>query len=268
MKDIIIVINSSNRIDKLRTFNKFPKDVIDWVVAIPKDQEEQYLEVVPKGRLLLIPENIQQFLPSQRQYCTEYYLDKYKYIFFMDDDLTFFKRNKKLRLKKASTKDVLKMFKLVRKTLNDYSMVGISTRLGNNCVEEDTADTARVTRCYAFNLDTFKKVGAVFNPFEPFVAEDFHINLCFLNKGYNNRVIFKYAQEDIGSNAKGGCSLYRTPDVQKKTAYWMASNHPEVSVKVKKSANWNGFEGTRVDMVVHWKKAYKPRTKVKNRFLK
>jgi len=268
MKDIIIVINSSNRVDKLRTFNKFPKGMIDWVVAIPKEQNKQYRSVLPKHKLLLIPKDVPQFLPSQRQYCTEYHFDKYKYIFFMDDDLTFFKRNKKLKLKKASTKDIEKMFELVRHTLNDFPMVGISTRLGNNCITEDFTDTARVTRCYAFSLDVFKKVGAVFNPFEPFVAEDFHINLCFLNKGYNNRVIFKYAQEDIGSNAKGGCSLYRTPKVQEKTAYWMAAHHPEVSVKVKKSGNWDGFDDTRVDMIVHWKKAYKPRTKVKNTFLK
>jgi len=264
----IIVINSSNRIDKLKTHKIFDED-LNWVMAIPKDQEELYSALPElKDHLYLIPDDVPQYLPSQRQHIMEHFGKKYPYVFLMDDDLVFLKRKHGIKLKKCKSKDVVKMVKDVEKHLKEFPIVGISTRFGNNCVKEDYTDITRVTRCYAIDTKIFFKVGAVFNPFEPFVAEDFHLNICFLNKGYPNRVLYKYAQDDAGSNQDGGCSLYRTPEVQKKTSMWMAAHHPEVTVKVKKSKNWKGFGDTRVDMVIAWKKAYKRQRRQKSSWLK
>jgi len=279
IEDTLIVINSSNRVDKIKTHDKFPKGITNWVYAVPHDQYESYEDVLGREHTYPIPPTVAQFLPSQRQHCMEYFGQVYKYIFFMDDDLTFLKRKvvetedvdlygknvKKYRCKKAKKKDVLNMIWDVRTALDEFHMVGVSTRLGNNRVTEPHADTNRVTRCYALSAESFKAVGAVFNPFEPFVAEDFHMTLCYLNAGYNNRVLYNYAQEDVGSNAEGGCSEYRTLEVQNRTAEWMNEHHKEVTLKAKESANWKGMEdgmkGNKIfrnDMIIGWKKAYKP----------
>ena len=87
------------------------------------------------------------------------------------------------------------------------------------------------------------------------------MTLCFLNAGYKNRVIHSFAQEDIGSNADGGCSAYRTSDTQKNAMMWLAANHPEVSIKIKYSkTGWKlNKNNCRVDCIVQWKKAYKPK---------
>ncbi len=272
IKDTIIVINSSNRVDRMVVQEKFPDDIIKWVVAVPEDQFESYDEVpMFRDHVIPIPSDVAGFLPSQRQWVMEHFTKEgYKYIWLMDDDLTFFKRKTKkdkLVLRKSKEKHITDMFETMRKHLDEVPIVGISTRLGNNRITDDYDEINRVTRCYAINTEVFAEVGAVFNPFEPFVAEDFHMALCFLNAGHKTRILHTYAQEDIGSNADGGCSEYRTAEVQKKTSFWMAENHPEVSVKGKYSKGAWGLQelkdgrNYRVDVIVGWKKAYKPKKK-------
>ncbi len=258
--DTMIIINSSNRVDGIKTHLKFPHDVMDWAYAVPHDQAGDYAEElgIKNDRVIQIPKYVPQFLSSQRQWIMEEYGNSYKYIWLMDDDLTFLYRTEDMKLKKCDSEQVAEMFIEMRRQLDHFPMVGISTRLGNNRVTTDYDDTNRVTRCYAMSTKAFQDVDATFAPFEPFLAQDFHMTLCFLNKGHNNRIIYTYAQEDIGSNAKGGCSSYRNQELQKKVAFWFADNHPEVTVKAKSSKNWEGYEGHRVDMTVQWKKAYKP----------
>lgn len=263
--DTIIVINSSNRVDKVVTPALFPDDVIEWIIAVPFDQFDTYEAKFP-GKVRSIPERIAQRLPSQRQYVMEEYSKLgYSYVWLMDDDLQYFKRNEENLLRKATTEEIEEMFFTMREHLNEIPMVGISTRLGNNRITSAYDELNRVTRCYAINTEIFKKVGAVFDPFPEFVCEDFHLGLCFLEAGYKNRILHTFAQEDVGgSNAAGGCSLYRTAEVQRKSSLWMAENHPSVKIKGKYcKGSWGLQEladgrNYRVDVIVQWKQAYKP----------
>ena len=263
MERVKIIINSSNRAGKVKTHELFPEGT-DYQIAVPFDQYWDYLEHHEKPNLLRIPDNVKQYLSSQRQFIMETFVtsSSYDYVWLMDDDLSFFRRSRDMKLEKCITEDIESMFELIQSTLQEFPMVGISTRLGNNRVTEDYADTTRVTRCYALSTNVFKEVGATFAPFEPFLAQDFHMTLCWLNAGHNNRVLYTYAQEDVGSNAEGGVSSYRDPELLKKVSIWMAENHPEVTWKAKKSDSWEGFGDYRIDMVIQWKRAYKPKVKV------
>lgn len=265
--DTIIIINSSNRVDKVITPNLFPDDVIEWFIAVPEDQQDAYVAKFGQRRVTTIPAEVPQYLPSQRQWIMEHFgiVHGWKYIWLMDDDLQYFKRNEELLLRKCDTAEIEEMFFTMREHLNEISMVGISTRLGNNRITGPYDEINRVTRSYAIATEAFQKVGATFAPFEPFTAEDFHMALCFLEKGYKNRILHTFAQEDVGgSNAEGGCSLYRTAEVQRKTSFWLAENHNSVSVKGKYTKGAWGLQeladgrNFRVDVIVQWKQAYKP----------
>ena len=270
MRDIIIVINSSNRVDKVRTHLLFPKlNCIDWVIAVPHDQVEEYSNKF--DHIIIIPEHVAPYLPSQRQWVMEHMADKYKYVWFMDDDLKFsYREEGSTKLTLSTTTQISDMFRSMKEAIADYPLVGISTRLGNNFVEKSFDTICRVTRCYALSTQVFKDLGIKFNPIEPFVAEDFHMTLCLLNAGHKNMVLYNYAQEDIGSNAAGGCSVYRTAMVQETTMKWMAANHPEVTLKVKTNkTGWNlpgSVNNERLDCIIQWKKAYKPKGKPKRFF--
>lgn len=261
MKDLIVIVNSSNRqkqitLGQLNKTKYQSRSFFEFYLAVPSDQKEMYENIT--DRLIPIPSKYND-LPSQRQWCMENLTAKY--IFFMDDDLTFLIRNKELKLEKCESSDTLGMVESVyhELTQNNIPIVGVSTRLGNNRVIADYEDNCRVTRCYAINREIFKKVGARFDPIPKFVMEDFHITLSFLNAGYPNRVLYTYAQNDVGSNAEGGCSLYRNAEAQRQTSLWMAKHHPEVTLKTKTSkTGWQGME-SRLDVTVQWKKAFKPK---------
>ena len=264
-----IFINSAHRQDNVRTVEDFPADWSDFAqIVVPykeaKEYERNYGDIIP---VLAVPKQVPCFLSSQRQWVMEYAIEEgIDAVWFMDDDLKFQWRDDGLKLHNCGESHMWDMYEEVNKHLNsDISIVGISTRLGNNRVEYNYDDICRVTRCYAISVADFQEVGATMAPFEPFLMQDFHINLSFLEKGFKNRVLYNYAQGDAGSNADGGVSVYRTQDLMKKVANWLAKNHPGcVTVKEKKTkGSWAGFDKdkdgfiVRTDVLVHWKKAYK-----------
>jgi len=263
--DTIIVINSSNRASIVKTHTVFPKEIIHWVIAIPIEQKNDYLQYFTEDQLLLIPERVHKSLGAQRQWCMDSLGHSVSYVWFMDDDLSFFHRvpNMGTSLKKSELQHIGMMFTTVRKHMEEVPIVSISRRFGNNFVKEDYDEINRSNACYCINTTVFKEVGAVFNPIEPFVAEDFHMVLSFLNAGHKNRILHTYAWDDGGANKEGGCSVYRTADVQKKTMEWLAANHPEVKIVIKQNkTGWNlpgSVNNERVDCNIQWKKAYKPK---------
>ncbi len=262
---IKIYINSSGRAGNVKTVNQFPDSWKEFTqIVVPHDQYKDYKkkESFP---ILRIKSTVPSYLSSQRQWVMEN--SDADIVWMMDDDLSFMTRNSEMKLKKSTTKQMKQMLKAMKLHLKEIPIVGISTRLGNNRVEDDYADITRVTRCFAIDRKVFNEVGETMAPFEPFCMQDFHINLCFLKKGHPNRVMYNYAQGDSGSNSKGGCSNYRTSDVLATVSKWMAKKHRGfVTVKQKKTkGSWEGFEKdadgfvTRTDVIIHWKKAYRKR---------
>jgi hypothetical protein len=271
MEGMAIVINSSGRPNRILTIRQFPSSILDDVfIVVPHEQAETYCKENKGYPIMSLPEDCPPYLSSQRQWVMENLDYKYRYIFYMDDDLRFMKRRKDMRLTKCTDDEMLEMFDLVHKHIQDVPVVGISTQLGNNRITEDFEDIVRVTRCYCVDRKVFNEIGATFAPYEPFCMQDFHVNLTFLENGYPNRVLYTFAQEDVGSGAKGGCSQYRTFEVLEKAAKYITAKHfgsADFRVKKSKSA-WDGMgkkdeQGNvyRVDIVVHWKRAYKPRKK-------
>ena len=87
--------------------------------------------------------------------------------------------------------------------------------------------------------------------------EDFDFNLQMLRSGVSTGSLTKFCWTQRQSNADGGCSGYRTFEVQKESAEGLKARHPNFVRVVKKKAGWgNGLE-ERYDTVVQWAKAGK-----------
>jgi hypothetical protein len=86
--------------------------------------------------------------------------------------------------------------------------------------------------------------------------EDFDIQLQLLRKGMPSISINTMVQNQRGSGLEGGCSTYRTVEIQEEAARTLQSYHPEfVSVVQKQTKSaWGG--GVRTDVVIQWRKAY------------
>jgi len=262
--DIGIFINSSGRPDGVKTLGQFPESWKEFThIVVPAEQAVDYRNALD-WPVLALRQDVPNFLPPQRQCVVE--MSEYRYVFMMDDDLTFERRTPEMKLKRCKHKSMKRMLSQVAHAIqNDgVPLVGISTHLGNNRVTEDYTENTRVTRCYCVDKEVFTEVGVNFAPVDDFVMEDFHMNLCLLEAGHGNRVYYNFSQGDSGSNSDGGCSEYRDAACQKRAALLLKELHPEfVTVKEKRTkASWPGFpkdsEGytVRTDVIVHWKKAF------------
>ena len=141
--------------------------------------------------------------------------------------------------------------------LNEYPMVGVSSREGNNragigpfpMIQECT----RSMRMYAFRTDDYLSI----KPNRMSEMADFDTTLQFLRKGQKNAVMFYWAQGQPGSQHPGGCSAYRTSATHHIACLKLLEYHPDfVSIRQKQNkGDQHGF-GTRTEVTVQWKKAY------------
>jgi len=107
---------------------------------------------------------------------------------------------------------------------------------------------------YMYDVAQLRSLGVIMGRLR--VMEDFDLTIQLLRMGKPNAVIYQYCWNQSGSNADGGCSQYRTLEMQAQAAHQLAKLHSGfVKVTEKQSKNWKGMV-TRTDVIVYWKKAY------------
>ena len=203
--------------------------------------------------IIVLPDEIRTIAPTRDWLVQNIPSNK---IVMVDDDLAFFKRSDEDRTKfiKGAAQDFIDMFKSINSALDLYAHVGIASREGGNRNTESIIKNTRIMRVLAYRTDTMKTEGITFAPRE--VMEDFHVSLQFLRKGYETVILNDWCHNQAGSGAAGGCSHFRTPEVQARNAELLASLHPDYVTVVDKETKgaWGG--GIRKDVRVQWKKAY------------
>lgn len=177
-------------------------------------------------------------------------------LIMMDDDLQFAVRGKRegLLLSPATCGDIYRMVNWMWETLRDETLVGISAREGNNRKEDSREECTRMMRAWGLRTDVFKSIGARFDNLP--CIEDFDVILTFLTHGYKNIVNNEYTTNQAGSNVDGGCSTYRTLEVQADAARALAAKYPGIVKAVEKTTKGSWGGGVRTDVTVFWKKAY------------
>lgn len=269
--DLTIYVTSSFRHDSMSTFANLAPAILERViVVVPKGQYAAYLPYCEAaGVQLQAAPNGMLYISPKRQWCLEQCPTKY--VCIMDDDLSFFMRDDNLKLRKATIEDSEIIFSEALwhlKHSNKY-LVGISARGGNHLYPKDWEDTFRMHRIWFLNIEPFRKLHINLAPYPEFLMQDVHLILTYLENGYNNRVLYKYAQDDKGSNSPGGCSTFRNAATLERAAKWMSAHHPK-AVRLKSKETVTGWDGMnelangkkqRVDINVSWKKAYRPTTR-------
>lgn len=186
-------------------------------------------------------------------------IDSHDNVCLLDDDLRFYKRTAEdWHLSNAESDDLKAMFNWMDFTLTTNSecgQVGISPREGNKFFKVPIEFNTRIMRCMAFNLPRLKKAKVEFHDV---LMEDFDLSLQLLTQGYNNQLITIYAQNQDSSNQAGGCSTYRTQQMQADSARMLAKKFPQFVQTVERETKYAwGDWGKRLDVRVQWKQAYK-----------
>lgn len=255
-----IIIPSSGRPDRQPTLEQIARAGLKPVLVVQLHEFEVYF--ARWGHLAMVvplPAHITTIAPT-RQFILEHVGDCDRFC-MVDDDLWFYTRREDdptklteltpfaLRQGFDTLDDLLKP-DMVRHVAH----AGFAAREGANRNTDEFLYNTRIMRVLAYRRSTLVDENIRFDAVE--VMEDFHVALSLLEKGYGNIVANNWCHNQAGSGAQGGCSAWRTPELQARAAHRLAELHPGLVRVVEKETKtaWGG--GVRTDVVVQWKKAF------------
>jgi hypothetical protein len=248
-----ILIHTYGRAAKQITWHNLPHQIQMQTRLVVQDREAHLYYEYP---LIVVPSYITK-LAETRQWLAEHM--EWDHMIIVDDDLDFAVRreDEPTKFVDAPPAAIQDMFnELQSQIMGGFHMLaGVSGREGANRDTDTYKFKTRQMRIHAINLNKYRELGIRFDRVE--VMEDFDVTLQFLEAGYHNIVLNTFVTNQRGSNTLGGCSHYRTPEVQTASAYRLAELHPGIVkvVKKKTKTSWGGEE--RTDVIVSWKKAYR-----------
>lgn len=272
-RDITIYIPSKSRSEKIYTpFSLSKKALKHTALVVHPSEFKTYKKHNPNINII---QNEAQGISAVRNnillHCPT------RYCIMLDDDLKFGFRLKGdwhiILMKPEDRKlfDVLihDVMSYVRK--HNFAHASLSMReLGHpgkiqKLAGQEWCYNERYTRFFLFDTHQLKKVKLR----RVEVMEDFDIILQLLRQGKPCAVSYKWVQgQAIGSNAKGGCSTYRTPEVQTLAANKLAKLHPGIVKVVRKKTKCAWGWGERTDVQIAWKKAFLSSGMTMEKFLK
>ena len=247
-----LFIPTYKRVKKQKTWENLPDSIKEFTYLVCPESEAKLHKAVNR-QVLAVPDSVKG-IAKTRQWILENADDDE--ILMLDDDQSFRCREAgSYKLRPMVDCDYQDMLDAASETLKEYNAVGISAQAGNNrTFPKSVVAPGRMYNMYALNRNFFLDNDIRFDAMT--VMEDFHVTLSMLKMGYSNAILQDWCWGSPGSNADGGCSNYRTAEVQREGALKLASLHaPFVTVVEKESKSWgNGLE-TRTDVRVQWKKA-------------
>jgi hypothetical protein len=247
-----ILIHTYGRHERQYTWDNLSPGVRDRTRLVVQAREQRLYDGYP---IHVLPPEI-TCLSATRQYIFNSF--EAEKICILDDDLDFAVRREDFpsRFRKAGDEDIDRLFAELEfycGAEDGYGLVGVAAREGGNYQTGQFLYATRQMRVHAIDATLYRKLGIRFDRVA--VMEDFDVTLQFLEAGYSNLVLNHWVTNQHGSNTAGGCSHYRTPEVQSASAHELARLHPGIVSVVRKATrvSWGGKP--RDDVRIQWKKA-------------
>lgn len=250
-----IVCFSSGRAGRILTLSKLPSMAAErCVVVVPWGQGHAYRES-QVGNVVETPQGVNGIARRRQWWLEHTQADK---LLMLDDDLRFYTRRRDDVGKFLASSDIEvgEVLADIERQLDKYVHLTMMSRLDGNFKGGRGAyfEVGRSLRVHGLRPKVIRGLGCRFDRLS--LMEDMDMTLQLLRLGLPNRVINYMVHGQGASNAPGGCSLYRTPELQAAAARGLAELHrPHVRlVECETKASWGG--GKRIDVVVQWQKAY------------
>lgn len=270
MQGFQIYIISRGRANKVHTMRSIPKPLLEHttlVISSDDDIDEYDRHNEGVGAIIKAPKWVKnysdkfQFVLENGRYrnCRpESEFPECPKFVIIDDDIWFSKRvGDKLLKCEDIYRDMMDMWQQVYDLLDTFPLVGVHPRQMGHLAKLPYEKCGKIICIQAVNVDLFpEQFLPKVNDF-PILADVF-LNCYLLSRGCPNALLTSYVQDHGSCQAPGGCSLYRTPAMQRAAVEAVVERygpHAQAVVKRPKSAKWMGDE--RVDLRVQWKQLYK-----------
>lgn len=265
-----IYIPTYGRIDKQKTFDNLPENWKERAVLVAAASEEAELKknypviVAPcQGPAPEGADPLEYGLSPTRKWIA-YEAGDIKHAVF-DDDMEDFLYTLRPSDKKEGEPPNIKinkdqdkfdeMMADMDRVLDEVVTAGLEVTW-NPPMENDVNFCWRQTTNHFYNGKTFPKDKIDFTSLK--CTQDYFILLQLLTMGYQNAVHMRWRVRPSGTQAKGGCAVYRTIEVHNKSMRDLQERFPKfVSLRetTQNSGSWKGM--TKLAAMIQWKKAYK-----------
>jgi hypothetical protein len=177
----------------------------------------------------------------------------------LDDDLVFSRRvlvdgRPSLRtIEDVEETGVL--FDYMEELLEDTALVGVHPRQMGQNTKPPYVDNGRIICIQGINRRLIGKVKVDQFP----ILADVVLNCTLLARGQGNKIITTHFQDHGPCQAPGGCSIYRTSDMQTKAVEYLSARFPDYVKVVARNTKdkWLANEdGVRYDYTCQWKRLY------------
>ncbi len=183
-------------------------------------------------------------------------LDKEDKAVIMDDDLVFSKRNAEGKLITIRDPEELSpMFDQMEALLDTYPLVGVHPRQMGQHTKPPYVENGRIICIQGINR---RLIGQVKVDQYPILA-DVVLNCTLLARGQRNAIISTFFQDHGPCQAEGGCSIYRTGEMQNRAVDYIAQRFGPFARTVQRHtiSGWLQDEkGVRNDYTCQWKRLH------------
>ena len=181
-------------------------------------------------------------------------------VIMLDDDLIFGRRasNDAPNLRKTTQEEMEQLWQRMCNLLDTYIHVGVSPRqMNDKHFPAVTKYGMRMNAVHGIRPYDLSIREVYYSDVE--LMEAYYVTLSLFAKGQPNATIVDWTWDQRGgSGQSGGCSNYRTPELQEKASHKLAELFPDF-VKVVEKETKTGWDNMkrRVDVRVQWQRAFK-----------
>lgn len=248
-------LTTHGRINAQVTWRNLPAAVRERITVVCSPAEAP-LHRAEGRRVLVCP--VQGQLTRVRQWLLEQ--TPTALMFLMDDDLQFYHRRNQetTAMRNATAEETVEGFDRMERMLRQgYIMVGLGDRPGNNRCDVPVDFSARPHTVFGFLVPALRRLNYRFRP--PLMS-DFDMILQILRGGHAVPTLTDFFCGQVGSvqsNAPGGCSSYRTPELLRQVVLQIQKEFgPTVIHPRTAQADWGKIQH-RIDVSVQWLKLWR-----------
>lgn len=243
------------RIGAQRTLQSIPPAWlgVTWLV-VPAEEHGKH-----SHQTLAVPPFVTNYSTKMQWLLNDGPMDHNDKIVILDDDLIFSERVKD-RLHTVQPQDahaLNPLWRYMEELLEETALVGIHPRQMGHTAPLPYKENGKIVCVQGINRRLIREQLGGYPEINQFpILSDVVLNATLLAHGIGNRLITKWCVDWGTCQAPGGCSIYRTPEMQAEACRWLESEFGPYIKAVEKEAKNGWLGGKRVDFRGQWKRLY------------